>query len=127
MSRRFKSIMDELPQFYVLLLGLALVASIWFCNRRFGAEMACSVSYVLPISLVAWYVGGPWAVIMPVLAAMAALHADLSSRDIFRPQYNPYWTAVAGCICYLFISHLLVLCRLRVSGSERGYPESEAN
>jgi hypothetical protein len=119
MIRRLKSFMDGLPQFYVLLFGLVWIAGIRGLDRFIGPDPAISCAYLPPICLVAWYVGGRWAAIIPALAALAALHADLSSRDIFRRMHNPYWTAVARFICYSVISHLLVLCRIRAAAGEK--------
>jgi len=112
-ARQLLGRMDELPQFYILILGLASVSLIWLCNRWLETELACSILCILPISLVAWYVGGPWAVILPVVAGVAAFQADLLSRDVSKQLHSPYWTAVARFICYMGISHLLVLCKNR--------------
>jgi len=117
--RRLKDFMDGLPQFYVLLFGLAWVAASRALDRSVGPSPANACAYVIPISLVAWYVGGLWVVVISVFAAIAALHADLASKDIFREPYYPYWTALARFICYLVISHLLVLCKSRASASEK--------
>jgi len=115
MIRRLESFLGGLPQFYVLLLGLALTAAIRGLAQFFGADLAISFLYILPICLVAWYVGGAWAVIMPVLATVAALQADISSRDVFRHPHTPYWNAVAQFVCFMVISRLLVLRRIRAS------------
>ncbi|HAM36474.1 MAG TPA: hypothetical protein DEB40_13150 [Elusimicrobia bacterium] len=117
MIRRVKSFMSEMPQFYVLLFGLAWLAAIWDLDLHLGAGLGVFLLYLVPVGLVVWYVGGAWAVIMPVLAAAAAWQADVSSRDIFAPPHDSYWEAAARLCCYLVISHLLVLRRHRAAAA----------
>jgi diguanylate cyclase (GGDEF)-like protein len=92
-------------------LGLVLIGA---ADLATGFEIAASVFYVGPVSLVAWYVGRRAGVLFALLAAATWLAADLLAGHVYSHAAIPVWNAFARLGFFLIIVALLDALRMRL-------------
>lgn len=100
----------------ILLFSLLLVAVLGVADYSTGPEISFSIFYLIPISLVSWFVGVPAGVFTSALAAFAFL-TDSVGRATFSHATIPYWNAVARLGFFIIV--VLTLSSLRSATRRR--------
>lgn len=78
---------------FIVFTGLGLVAVIGIFDYVTGAEIALSIFYLLPISLVGWFVGKREGIFISVVSAIVWLSADLMTGHPYSHRAIPYWNS----------------------------------
>jgi signal transduction histidine kinase len=90
----------------VIILGILLVALLGIVDYATGSEFSFSIFYLLPISMVAWFVGFPAGALISVLAAIAYL-TDTIGRDLYSHASIPYWNTLARLGFFFIVASAL--------------------
>lgn len=88
-------------------LTALLMAAVYGADYVTGVELSFTLFYLLPISLVAWRIGLPWACATSLLAIALWLHADLSGGMRYSHPAIPLWNAGIRLGFFLIVSFLL--------------------
>ena len=72
-----------------------------------GREISFSLFYLMPILLVGWFAGRPWAFAISVLAAAAWLAIDEMSGTAYSLPVIRFWNAIVRLGFFLIIAWLL--------------------
>ncbi len=84
-----------------------LVILIGLIDYATGPEIAFSIFYLLPISLVAWFSGILWGVVISFLCSTVWFLADSLSGHAYSQPAIGYWAANMRLGYFLIISYLL--------------------
>lgn len=95
----------------ILLEGLALIVVIGAADYLTGNEIAISVFYVLPISLIGWFTGRWLAYLASVLSASVWLWADIATTSGYSHQLIPVWNSLIRLGFFIVITMLLSVLR----------------
>lgn len=90
----------------VTVLGILLLALLAIIDYATGSEFSFSIFYLLPISMVAWYVGFPAGALISVLAATAYL-TDSIGREQYSHATIPYWNTLARLGFFFIVASTL--------------------
>lgn len=101
----------------VLLFSLLLVTLLGVADYATGPEISFSIFYLLPISLVSWFVGFPAGVVTSALAAFAFL-TDSVGRGSFSHVTIPFWNAIARLGFFIFVATTLSSLRSAIDRRE---------
>jgi len=77
-----------------------------------GYEISCTVFYLLPIGIAAWFVGARLGVFLSVLSAACNSLADLLTGEIYTNRFAPIWDMAIVLSLYLVVVWLLRSLRL---------------
>jgi diguanylate cyclase (GGDEF)-like protein len=94
----------------ILMVGLALLAIAGVCDYLTGPEIDFALFFLIPVSLVTFYIGPRSGFMMAFLSGIVNLVADLAWGKVFLPWYIPFWSAVTHTLTYLIVA--LILNRL---------------
>jgi diguanylate cyclase (GGDEF)-like protein len=83
---------------------LILIACI---DYQVPSEISLAIFYLLPISLMTWFVSKEAGLVTCVLSAIAELITNLNTKNTESNFFVPYWEAVVNLIIFLTISYLL--------------------
>jgi signal transduction histidine kinase len=92
---------------FLIALGLALIGLAGVVDYVTGPELAFSIFYLIPISLVAWFVGKRAGILMSVAGAASWLVADLLASHPYSYPTVPYWNATVRLGFFLIITFTL--------------------
>jgi diguanylate cyclase (GGDEF)-like protein len=95
----------------ILLEGLMLIATIGLLDFVTGDEIAFSVFYVLPISLIAWFVNSRLGLLASTISAVVWLGADVATHDPYSNQFIPVWNSLIRLAFFVIITFLLSALR----------------
>lgn len=96
---------------FIIVLGFALVIVLGGIDYLSGSEISFSIFYLLPISLVAWFVGRWAGVVISGLAAASWLVADLSTGHFYSHSAIPFWNALVRGSFFLTVTFALSALR----------------
>jgi diguanylate cyclase (GGDEF)-like protein len=86
--------LDKIPKAAIFVVSVTLVMLLGIIDYLTGYEIAFSIFYLQPVSLVSWFGKRSYAVIISILSAAAWLLADVSSGDPYSYSFIPVWNAV---------------------------------
>ena len=93
--------------------GLVFILVLGVVDYLTGSEIAFSIFYLLPISLIAWFVGWRVGIAISVAGTTSWLVADLLAGNAYSHPAIPYWNAAVRLGFFLIVTY--VLSRLRAS------------
>ena len=103
--------LDRLSKPGVVALALLLLAGLAWLDRVTRPQVTFAFFYLLPVTLVAWYVGRHAGIAFSLLGALTSLAADFSARAPYPERFFSYWN---GAITLgLFVVVTLVVAELR--------------
>jgi hypothetical protein len=85
--------LDEIPETVIFLASVTLVILLGIIDYLTGYELAFSIFYLQPVSLVSWFGKKSYAVIICILSAIAWLLADIYAGDTYSNSFIPVWNA----------------------------------
>ncbi|MEB3355464.1 MAG: GGDEF domain-containing protein [Synechococcales bacterium] len=103
----FFAYLEKQNQLFKSLLGFITVGMIGTVDFLTGHELSFSVFYVIPISLITWFVSYRLGIIASIVSAWVWLWADLSSGSIYSHSLIPVWNSLIRFIFFLIITLLL--------------------
>ncbi|MFO1424783.1 MAG: GGDEF domain-containing protein [Candidatus Competibacteraceae bacterium] len=95
----------------IILLGFLLVFVVGICDFLSGYEIAFSLFYVIPISLVTWFTGRSPGMIVSLVSAIVWLWADAASGHPYSSLFIPVWNSFIRLSFFIIIT--LLLSKLR--------------
>jgi signal transduction histidine kinase len=119
-----EGLLNRLSKRGALLLGAAVLAMIWVLEYSVGPEISVSIFYILPISLVVWRVGGPWAGAMPAICAAAWWSAEYLTGRVYSHWGIGVWNALIR-LGFFSIFSLLITLRQRYSLEKTAHESAE--
>lgn len=91
----------------LLILGVILVFLIGLLDYVTGSEISVSIFFLIPVSIVAWYVGQREGTLLAILSAMAWLIADELGDRMYSSPTIPYWNALVRLGFFLIVTYTL--------------------
>ncbi|MEW6053470.1 MAG: diguanylate cyclase [Nitrospirota bacterium] len=92
---------------FLLSLGIVMVLVVAVIRYATGPEFALSLFFMLPIFLVAWFVGKPAGIILSVLSALAWLAADVLMGRNFTYSFSPYLNGIFRLSVFLILVNIV--------------------
>lgn len=99
-----------------VILGFALIGVIGFLDFLTGYEWALSVFYVIPISLITWFISRRLGFAASFVSAFVWLAADLATGHPYSYPLIPFWNSLIRLAYFVIITMLLSSLR---SATER--------
>lgn len=106
MARLLKALAQQ-PRSFLIALGIVEVLVIGVLDYLTGPQMAFSIFYLLPISLVAWFIGPKQGYLFSILSAIVWLLAELAWGLNYSNAAIPYWNAGVRLVLFLLFTYLL--------------------
>ncbi len=100
---RVAEVLESWPQWGIVLLGGVPIAIIGVLDYLTGAHLTLSAVYLIPVSLVAWAVGGRIAILLSIVTASTSFFAELMTPHMSESILVPIWNAVSRLIVFLFV------------------------
>lgn len=102
----------SLPRVFVVVSTMGLVAFIGWLDFMTGSDISFAVFYVIPVTLVSWYVNLPWAIVMSCISATVWFGVNLRLEPSAPPSTGIFlWNALVRLGFFLIITQ--ILCSLR--------------
>jgi diguanylate cyclase (GGDEF)-like protein len=95
----------------LILLGFTVIGVIGIIDFLTGYELAFSVFYVLPISLVTWLAGRRFGLLASLTSAVVWFSADIATGHSYSNSFIPIWNTLIRCAFFVIIT--LLLCALK--------------
>ncbi len=99
------------PKSFLTVLGILLCVILGVIDYITGYEISFSIFYLLPVSLVAWFVGRQPAIYISILSALIWLLADLSSGHTYSHYAIPLWNSIMRLGFFLTGAYFLTAIR----------------
>lgn len=90
---------------------LVLVAVIGVLDHASGYELSMSIFYLIPISLAAWEIGRPAALLLALVSATVWLVSDLAAGNVYSAPWIPFWNGAVRLGFFLVVAGLLTRLR----------------
>jgi diguanylate cyclase (GGDEF) domain len=90
-----------------IIIGFVLIGIIGICDFLTGYELAFSVFYVLPISLVTWFTSRRLGLVTSFASAIVWLVADISTGHPYSSSIFPIWNTLMRFTFFVIITLLL--------------------
>jgi signal transduction histidine kinase len=88
-------------------LAAALFSSIWVLECALRPEISISIFYILPIAVIVWRIGGPWAGAMPAICAVAWWLAEIVSGRTYSHWEIGLWNALIRFGFFFIFSRMM--------------------
>ncbi len=75
--KRVIEYLDRQSRWFLITFALLFLAILGIMDYLTGEELAVSIFYSLPISVLAWFVGRGWGILASILSGMVWLGTDL--------------------------------------------------
>lgn len=97
----------QLPRTTIMLVAFSLVMLIGVLDFLTGSEMAFSIFYLLPISVVAWALGNRYSALLSVTSALVWIVADVQAWHRYSSAFIPIWNTATRLAVFLIVAELL--------------------
>lgn len=111
---------DRQPKFLVVSIGIFLVLVVGFMDYVTGLEISFAVFYLIPVSMMAWFVGSLSGILISIACAAVWFLADLFASASYSHPVIPYWNAMVILGFFLIVSLSLSSLR-RAIGFEQTF------
>ncbi len=91
----------------LVFLGILLIGLIGFIDYLIGSELSFSVFYVLPISMVTWFIDRRLGLLASAASAMVWLAADIGAGKNYSFPLIPFWNSFIRFAFFVIITLLL--------------------
>lgn len=114
--------LDRQPKSFIVIAGLLLVACMGQLDFLTGSEMSFAIFYLVPVSLVSWFVGAGWAAFVAEASILTWLAADLiESGYLYSNPLIPYWNAAVRLGLFLVVAFSVASLRRALSHARTDY------
>jgi len=110
--------LSKKPKSFLIAIGVFLVISIGVIDYLTGYEISFSIFYMLPITLIAWFVGRLPAVFISILSAITWLIAVLYSGHSYSNYAIPFWNTIMRLGIFLMVTYFLIFIKKLHNESE---------
>ena len=95
----------------LIFLSFIAIGAIGIIDFLTGYELAFSVFYVLPISLVTWLTNRRFGILVSLTSAFVWLAADMATRHPYSNSFILVWNTLIRCAFFVIIT--MLLCALK--------------
>ncbi len=95
----------------LLLLALALLILVAAVDYLVGFELYFSIFYLVPISLVTWFLGRRHGFMVSIGSVVCGLAGDMAAGAIYSSRFVPFWNAVITLAFYMAMVSALASLR----------------
>jgi diguanylate cyclase (GGDEF)-like protein len=88
-------------------VGIILIALVGIVDYLTGVEIAVSLFYLIPISLVVWFAGKELGIMMSAVSAIVWVGTDFLGGKIYSHGLIPYWNGAVELGFFLIVTLLL--------------------
>ncbi len=99
--------LERQSKLFQLFIGFALIGGIGILDFLSGNELAFSVFYVLPISLITWLTSRQFGLAVSLTSAFVWYSADLARSPFYSFSLIPIWNALIRFAFFVIITLLL--------------------
>ncbi len=99
--------LDQLNKACWMAAGLALIVIIGFFDYMTGNELAWTLFYLIPVSMVSWFIGRAPGIAIALLSALTEFFANLASGRSYSNTIAYYWNSFSSFGFFLLVSWLL--------------------
>jgi diguanylate cyclase (GGDEF)-like protein len=99
--------LENRSKLFLIAAGSALVGGIGLLDYLTGAELAFSLFYLIPISMVAWLTGQWFGVIMSIVSASVWLVADIAAGNSYSHPLIFVWNTLIRFGFFVVVTMLL--------------------
>jgi signal transduction histidine kinase len=117
MSRVF-GFLNRQPRMRVSLLGFLSVACLGALDYLTGHEISFSIFYLLPVAMVAWYVGRRGGILISCASAVSWLLAELLAGSAYSHPAIPFWNTLVRLGFFSIITYILSTLRITRQNQE---------
>lgn len=110
---------EALPQAVQYAIALFMTSVVFIIDVITGPELAFSVFYLLPISMLAWHRGWRPARIAVLVSGLAWLLADVLSGNQYSLQAIQYWNALVRTSFFFIVAYTITQLRRAVKEQQR--------
>jgi len=96
-------VLDRLPRGLIVAISLLLLLIVSAIDYFTGEEIGLSIFYVIPVMIMAWYLGRISGIIMSFAAAAAWYIANTAAGHVYSHAAIPIWNAVVRLGFFLLI------------------------
>ena len=100
-------------QLFIVLSGILLVVLVGIADYLTGAEISFSIFYLLPVSLVSWYLGVWYGISFSVICSFLWFLNEYIGGHTYSNQIFVYWNTVVRGIIFLVAA--IILSKLKHS------------
>jgi diguanylate cyclase (GGDEF)-like protein len=104
---KIPAIFEQRGKGFWTVLGLVLIALLGAIDLYTGPEIAFAFFYLIPVSLVAWFLGRGLGVFTSIVSAGVWLLVDLLTREPYSHGLIPYWNATTRVGFFVIVAWLL--------------------
>jgi diguanylate cyclase (GGDEF)-like protein len=105
-----KNLLEDLakkPKPFLFVIGLAFILLFGAVDYFTGYEISLSIFYSLPISLVAWFVGRRWGIVLSAIGAATWLWVDVIVGHEYSHPLIAFWNAAVRLGYFVIITYTL--------------------
>ncbi len=106
-TKKFLANLEKQSQSFKIWLGIVLIGVIGILDFLTGYEIAFSLFYVIPISLITWFTGRRLGLLASLISAIVWLVADITSGHLYSHPFIPLWNSLLGLSFFVIITLLL--------------------
>jgi len=110
--------LEKRSQLFNMLVGFVLIGVIGILDFLTGYELAFSLFYVVPVSLVTWRIGRRLGIIASFASAFVWLAADVAAGDTYSHPLIPIWNTLIRLSFFIMITLLLSALRSGMAREE---------
>jgi len=103
----------------LLLLSLLILLILGFVDYITGEEISFSLFYIIPISLVTWYISMRAGLLTSICAAAIWFIADLKTGHSYSHFLVPIWNSTVRLVFFIIVSSLLSIIKQKLETEER--------
>jgi diguanylate cyclase (GGDEF)-like protein len=103
--------LGSLPRWSIVIIATVILAIVGFVDYITGAEIGFSIFYVIPVMLLAWYLGRVAGIVASFVAAVTWYVADVGTDRIYSTGAIPIWNAVVRLAFFLLVAFLLYVVK----------------
>lgn len=117
MSRVFEFLKGQ-PRVRILLLGFLSVAILGTLDYLTGYEISFSISYLLPVAMIAWFVSRRAGILISFAAAASWLLAELLAGSSYSHPAIPLWNTLVRLGFFLIVTYIVSTLRVARENQE---------
>jgi diguanylate cyclase (GGDEF)-like protein len=123
-TKKIIEFFEKLPKPFLTLFGFFLVLAIGGLESVMGYVVSVSLLYLLPIMLIAWFEGGPPAIMISIFSAITWATSDLLSGHIYSNLAVSIWNAMMMFGMFLIVAYsITTVKKLFVKERQRAHTD----
>lgn len=104
---QLSAFLNRQPRMRILLLGFLSIATLAILDYLTGVEISFSIFYLLPVAMVAWFIGRRAGIWISCAAAASWLLAELLAGSSYSHPAIPLWNTLVRLSFFLIVTYIL--------------------